>query len=164
MTRSVVTVASRDSCQRALSVMGAARIDHLPVLDRGRVVGILTAGDIHRRAPKQAMELVIAPTDNQLLSVVDVAGVMTYQPVTVNPLQPFKDALQIMFDRRIGCLPVVDRGQLLGILTKRDAIRLLIEVLQRAPRRESRSAEEKWQSDTKRKKKPLSMAEFRRKR
>lgn len=127
MTRAVITIAPSESCQRALFMMHEASINHLPVLEGKRLVGIITERDIYRRSPQQAAGSVGA-IQKKLLSVVNVGGVMTYAPVTVPPSVSVKRAVEVMLEYRVGCLPVVRNGRLIGILTTRDAIGLLAGV------------------------------------
>jgi CBS domain-containing protein len=126
MTREVITIAPTESCQKALLMMHSAGINHLPVIDRDRLVGILTERDIQRRAPEQRR-----PSEpgsrKHLLALANVGGVMTYAPATVSPRTPLRQAIHLMLERRIGSLPVVDRGRLIGIFTTRDAIGLLAD-------------------------------------
>jgi CBS domain-containing protein len=124
MTRDVITITPSESCQKALLMMQSAGINHLPVVERERLVGILTEQDIHRRAPelRRGFE---AGSRKRLLSLVNVGGVMTYAPATVSPRASLRDAIDVMLERRIGCLPVLRNGRLIGIFTTRDAIGVL---------------------------------------
>jgi CBS domain-containing protein len=124
MTRGVITITPSESCQKALLMMHAAGINHLPVVDEDRLVGILTERDILRRAPEQK-RAADAGSRRRLLAVVNVAGVMTYAPQTVDPQASLREAVGVMLHRHIGCLPVVQSGQLIGIFTTRDAISIL---------------------------------------
>ena len=124
MTKGVITITPSESCQKALVMMHSAGINHLPVLDNHRLVGILTERDILRRAPEQK-SAADAGSRRKLLSVVNVGGVMTYAPQTVAPQASLREAVGVMLHRRIGCLPVVQSGQLIGIFTTRDAISIL---------------------------------------
>lgn len=125
MTRAVITVAPSESCQKALLTMHSAGVNHLPVVDNERLVGILTERDIHRRAPEQRRRA-DAGSKKRLLAVVNVGGVMTYAPATVSPSAPLREAIGLMLERRIGCLPVVRQGRVVGIFTTRDAIGVLV--------------------------------------
>lgn len=124
MTRQVLTITPSESCQKALLMMHSAGVNHLPVVERDRLVGILTERDIHRRAPEQRPGAE-AGSRKKLLSVVNVGGVMTYAPATVSPRARLQEAIGLMLDRRVGCLPVVQRGRLVGIFTTRDAMTVL---------------------------------------
>jgi acetoin utilization protein AcuB len=124
MTREVITITPSESCQKALLMMQSAGINHLPVVERNRLVGILTERDIHRRAP-EIRRGIEAGSQKRLLSLVNVGGVMTYAPATVSPRASLRDAIAVMLQRRIGCLPVMRNGRLIGIFTTRDAIGVL---------------------------------------
>jgi CBS domain-containing protein len=124
MTREVITIAPSESCQKALLMMHSAGVNHLPVVERDRLVGILTERDIHRRAP-ELRRAVEAGSRKRLLSLVNVGGVMTYAPETVSPSSSLREAIAVMLQRRIGCLPVLRNGRLIGIFTTRDAIGIL---------------------------------------
>lgn len=105
-------------------MMHSAGVNHLPVIEQDRLVGILTERDIHRRAPEQRRGAE-AGSRKKLLSVVNVGGVMTYAPATVAPGASLREAIGLMLERRIGCLPVIRRGRLVGIFTTRDAMAVL---------------------------------------
>ncbi len=124
MTREVITIAPSESCQKALLMMHSAGVNHLPVIERDRLVGILTERDIHRRAPEQRRGAE-AGSSKKLLSVVNVGGVMTYAPATILPGTSLREAIGLMLERRVGCLPVLRRGRLVGIFTTRDAMAVL---------------------------------------
>jgi acetoin utilization protein AcuB len=124
MTREVITITPSESCQKALRTMQEAGIHHLPVVERERLVGILTERDILRRAP-EVRRAIDPGSRNRLLSLVNVGGVMTYAPATVSPRSSLREAAAVMLERRIGCLPVIRNGRLIGIFTTRDAIGIL---------------------------------------
>lgn len=145
MTREVITIAPSESCQQALTMMQAAGVKHLPVVERDRLVGILTERDIHRRAPELRRGVDVG-SRKRLLSLVNVGGVMTYAPATVPSNASLDEALELMLQRRIGCLPVMRKGQLIGIFTTRDAMSVLrasSAARERTPARASRTAERK---------------------
>jgi acetoin utilization protein AcuB len=120
MTREVITINPSDSCERALSIMRKSLIKHLPVLEGKRLVGILTERDIQRRLPR--IRVFGSTNEGKLLTLVKVGGVMTYGPVTVTPVVPLREAAAIMLKYGIGSLPVVQQGDLVGILTSKDAV------------------------------------------
>jgi acetoin utilization protein AcuB len=142
MTKRVITITPSESCQRALLMMHSAGINHLPVLDNNRLVGILTERDILRRAPEQR-SAAGAGSRRQLLAVVNVGGVMTFAPETVSPEASLREAVGVMLQRKISCLPVVQSGQLVGIFTTRDAISTLLSEEQTAEQDGAKAAEAK---------------------
>jgi CBS domain-containing protein len=140
MTREVITITPSESCQKALLMMQSAGINHLPVVERERLVGILTERDIHRRAPELRRE-VEAGSRKRFLSLVNVGGVMTYAPATVSPGVSLREAIGMMLQRRISCLPVLRHGRLIGIFTTRDAIGVLAESRSKAREEPRRSGD-----------------------
>ncbi|MBK7294995.1 MAG: CBS domain-containing protein [Holophagaceae bacterium] len=91
---------------------------HLPVVDQGRLVGILTDRDIRFATSS------LCPTPRRATDPVSVA--MSSPPLTADPLDPVEDAARIMREHKIGCLPVLDGGELVGILTGMDLLDALM--------------------------------------
>jgi len=91
---------------------------HLPVVDRGRIVGILTDRDI-RFVTSSLCQVPLSSADS-------VAQAMSHPPLTADPLDPVEDAARIMREHKIGCLPVLDGGELVGILTGMDLLDALM--------------------------------------
>ena len=125
MTTDLFTVRPDDLIDLAASLMDWRHIRHVPVEDdQGRLVGLVT----HRNL----LRLLSAGPRNENVSVRDV---MVPNPVTVSPTTPTLDAIQQMRERKIGCLPVVDADQLVGIVTSYDFLeasaRLFREYLER---------------------------------
>ena len=91
---------------------------HLPVVDGGRLVGILTDRDIR---------FVTSNLCQQPLSAGDLVSLaMSSPPLTADPLDPVEDAARIMREHKIGCLPVLDGAELVGILTGMDLLDALM--------------------------------------
>jgi CBS domain-containing protein len=106
-TIALKVVSPRDTLELAAGIMAWAEVVHVPVVDdRGRVVGVLSARDL--LSPH-------SPHDR-------VATYMTSPPVTVSPDEDLAVAAMTMAARRIGCLPVIDDGALVGILTTGDLL------------------------------------------
>ncbi|MBK8572708.1 MAG: CBS domain-containing protein [Holophagaceae bacterium] len=91
---------------------------HLPVVDQGRLVGILTDRDIRFTTSS------LSPTPRRGDDSVTLA--MSSPPLTADPLDPVEDAARIMREHKIGCLPVLDGGELVGILTGMDLLDALM--------------------------------------
>jgi CBS domain-containing protein len=104
------------------SIMRDERIRHLPVLDSaGRLVGILSQRDLFLNALVRALGHGTMARDRSFRSIV-VKEVMTDEVVTTTPETPITAAAQIMVDRKIGCLPVVEGNALVGILSESDIV------------------------------------------
>jgi len=104
------------------------KIRRLPVIDKGKLVGIVTEHDLFESTPSR-----INPMGAQqllyILSSMKVKDVMTRNPITVSPQTPFEDALRIGQEKKIGSFPVVENGKLVGIITESDIVRFLIHAL-----------------------------------
>jgi len=103
----------------ALTLMREHECRRLPVVDDGRIVGIVTERDLHRAVPR----FVDAP--------VEVSELMTTSVVTTGMEDSLREAARTMMERRIGSLPVVDaEGRVLGIITETDIFRTFVTMLQ----------------------------------
>ena len=122
MSRPVRTLERNDMLSLADSVMRDERIRHLPVLDSAsRLVGILSQRDLFLNALVRALGHGSMARDRSLRSIV-VKEVMTEDVVTTTPETPITAAAQMMVDRKIGCLPVVEGNTLVGILSESDVV------------------------------------------
>lgn len=114
MHSDVVTVASTYSIAAAQQRMFDRGVKHLPVVDDGHLVGLLTERDLLRGL----MHIRLAPTE------VQVAEVMTDALMTVDPDASIEEAIGTMASHHFGCLPVVRDGVLVGIVTATDVLQL----------------------------------------
>ena len=135
MQHDVATLDASDRLDLADDIMRLGRIRHLPILSRGRLVGILSQRDLFRAAVSSVLQ-VARPTEREWLGKIPVAAVMTPDPFTVGPETSVRTAVAVMMERKIGCLPVVDRGQLVGIVSETDCLRYLAHVLDIAEEKE----------------------------
>ena len=129
MTAGAVTAGPDDSIRDALEKMHTGRFRRIPVVDRGKVVGIITDRDI-RQALNSPMLFHERSYDDYVLNELKVGGSMTSDPLTVDPDTGIADAAQLMENRKIGGLPVVDDGVLVGIITISDLMNYLIRLLE----------------------------------
>jgi len=91
-----------------------------------KLLGIVTDRDIRLNLPSPATSLSVWEI-NYLLAQLTVASVMTESLVTVSPRQDTREAALLMLDHKIGALPVVDGGQLMGIITETDLLRAYVK-------------------------------------
>jgi len=122
MTEKVATLGQGDTLDVADGIMSMGRIRHLPVLDRGRVVGVVSQRDLFRSALGAALAFGIQ-RPQELMKSVEIRDVMSAPAVTVAPGASVRDAARTMAEKKIGCLPVVENGCLVGILTENDVLR-----------------------------------------
>jgi acetoin utilization protein AcuB len=128
MSRSVVTLTPEETLLDALSRLRSHRIRHLPVVDNSKVVGIVTDRDIKRATPS-VLSGVDQDEYDRVLATTKVAQFMTREPITVAPRTALKAAVEIFIERKVGALPVVDNGDLVGILTDIDILRVAYGLL-----------------------------------
>jgi len=122
MTENPLTAGPDMPLRQAASLMRDRKIRHLPVVEEGgRLVGILTDRDVRHAAfvPALAERLTWELRRMKSLRVRDV---MTWSVVTTHPAATLTQAGMTMFQRRIGSLPVVENGRLVGILTETDVL------------------------------------------
>jgi acetoin utilization protein AcuB len=122
-------VDENDSMKKAMDLLKERDIRHLPVLKDGeKLVGILTERDIKQASPSPATALEIREI-YYLLDKVKVRQIMTRRPYTISSTAPIEEAALIMREKKIGCLPVVDAGRVVGILTETDILDAFIEAM-----------------------------------
>jgi len=127
-----VTVTPRNAIRTAINLMREGGYRRLPVVDRGRLVGIITDRDL-RRAANSPFVVREQWYDNFILDHIEVGSCMTPNPLTIEPNVPIADAARLMRNHKIGGLPVVTDGQLVGIITETDLLDFLIELLAGEP-------------------------------
>jgi acetoin utilization protein AcuB len=126
MTISCITAPETMPVLEARQLMLEKRIRHLLVTDGPKLLGIVTDRDIRLNLPSPATSLSVWEI-NYLLARMTLASVMTKNVVTVESAREATEAAQVMLDHKIGALPVVDRGHLVGIITETDLLRAFVK-------------------------------------
>jgi CBS domain-containing membrane protein len=126
MTSDVTTLKRNEKLTIADDVMQLGRIRHLPVLDDDgeQVVGIVSQRDLFRGALAQALGYG-QHARRKILDTLLVKDVMTTEVVTTTPETPLAEAARVLMERKIGSLPVVKDGRLVGIITEGDFVALV---------------------------------------
>jgi CBS domain-containing protein len=122
MMGSPVTLKPDDTLALANDVISLGRIRHIPVVENGKLRGMLTERDLMGAAATQIFGLKQS-SKTALLKSVLIRDVMKKRVVTVAPDTPIKDAAHLLADKKIGCLPVVSEGTLVGLVTTTDILR-----------------------------------------
>ncbi len=126
MTRDVISVDPDTSIIDAHQLMRANQIRRLPIVKNGRLKGIVTRSDLRGAQPSEATTLSVWEI-NYLLANLSISEIMTKDVVTARPDDTIERAAELMHQRKIGALPVVDESQnLVGIITESDIFRILI--------------------------------------
>lgn len=118
MRSPVTTIDSGAKLQEASQLYRSLGFRHLPVMEGTKLVGVLTDRDLRWATSS------LCPEPRTLVDAVRTA--MSGPPITVDPLDPVEDAARIMRENKIGCLPVLDGSELVGILTGMDILDTLI--------------------------------------
>lgn len=129
----------------ARAAMVRHRIRRLPVVHEGRLVGIITSGDLRGASPWLSL-LSGAPRDyEKQVAGLEVGVIMRRNPIVIAPDAALEEAARVMARCRIGGLPVVSRDLLVGILTTTDALRALVKLLDEGRGAEGR--DRRWGGD-----------------
>lgn len=126
MTTDVMVVEPSTPMLEAHKRMRENKIRRMPVCDSGQVVGIITRSDVRQAQPSDATSLNVWEI-NYLLAKLQVRDIMSKDVKTLHPEDTVKSAATLMYDNRIGALPVIDNeGKLAGIITESDVFRIMI--------------------------------------
>jgi acetoin utilization protein AcuB len=124
MAKEVVTVRPETTAEEALALCRGNGIRHLPVLEGGWLVGIISDRDLRLATPA------LGDPDRALaLGRIRVADEMAKEVVTARPEDPIEEAAMEMYERKIGCLPVVGHDGLVGIVTSSDVMRAFVRLV-----------------------------------
>lgn len=122
MSKTVLTVTPETEFHRALDLMRSRRVHHLPVVDGGRVVGMVAERDL------------LLAAANFGSSEVPVGEIMSRPAVCVAETAPLKEAARVLVEKHIGSLPVLDsKGGLVGIITETDIFKIAAGMLRARP-------------------------------
>jgi acetoin utilization protein AcuB len=130
MSTDVLTINLDTNINEAFRIMKEKKVRRLPVMDRGKLVGIITLSDLNRAAPSAATSLSIHEL-NYLLARTKVKDIFpaNRKVVTVSPENYIETAAKLMLQHRISSLPVMDGEKLVGIITETDLFRALVDIL-----------------------------------
>ncbi len=123
MTREVVTLGPEASAGEALGVCREKGIRHVPIVEEGRLIGLVSDRDLRDVSPPRG-----GRDQENTLGWVRVRDIMSTDLVTIGPLDTIDHVAREIYERKIGCLPVVDGRELVGIITSQDMMRTMIEL------------------------------------
>jgi acetoin utilization protein AcuB len=128
MSHPVLTISPEMSALDAQAFMRREHIRRAPVIHDGKLVGIVTEGDLLNASPTQATLLSVWEI-NYLVSKIKVSQVMTKKVMTIAEDTPIEEAARVMIDNKIGGLPVTRDGKVVGIITETDLFKVMLEML-----------------------------------
>jgi len=131
MEEKVVTISVGDRLSTVEDIMTLGGVRHMPVVRAGRLVGVVSERDLLRASlssldPRRLER-------RAFLEAIDISQVMSAPPVVVEVDAPVEEAARIMADNRIGCLPVMQGEELLGMVTETDLLRYFADLVTRDP-------------------------------
>lgn len=121
MRTNVVTIPAEDSLWIVKEIMEFGDTRHLPVVRLGELVGVVSQRDLLRASLSNVMGL---PANEQkvFLEGVKISEVMSTPPISIDRNETVQGAARTMAQKKIGCLPVLDDGKLIGIVTETDVL------------------------------------------
>lgn len=128
MTSQVFTVSPNESIADTLALMRDKKIDRLPVLEKGKLVGFVTDGDLREVSPSPATTLSVFEL-NYLVAKTPIREVAIKKVITCDPDTRIEDAALLMREHRIGGLPVLEEGKLVGIITGYDILDAFLDIM-----------------------------------
>ena len=128
MNKNVISVPPDMLINDAQQLMKQNKTRRVPVVENGKLVGMITQTSLRDAAPSQATSLSVWEL-NYILAKMKVSDVMTRNVITVTPDTTLEDAALLGYRHGVGALPVIEDGHMVGILTETDTFRVLLEVL-----------------------------------
>jgi CBS domain-containing protein len=122
MPRKMVTISAGDTLATVQDIMTLGHVRHMPVVHAGRLVGVVSERDLLRASLSNLSDFG-SDERRAFLHVVDIKRVMSAPPIVIGPEATVEEAARVMAERKIGCLPVVDGEDLLGLITETDVLR-----------------------------------------
>lgn len=128
MSKPVITISPDMPITEAVNLFKKEHIRRAPVVKNGKLVGIVTEGNLMNASPSAATTLSIWEM-NYLLSKIKVSEVMTKNVMTVTEDTPIEQAARIMADNKVGGMPVMRDGYVVGIITETDLFKMFLELM-----------------------------------
>jgi acetoin utilization protein AcuB len=128
MTKPAITIDKQSSMQDAMNLMKTHRITHLPVMDKNRLVGVLTDRDLKKASASDATTLEMHEL-LYLLSTIKVKDIMSSNPISVPPDYTIEETAELLLTNKISGVPVVDNdGSVAGVITHTDLFKVIISL------------------------------------
>ncbi len=128
MKKDLFSITKDERMTVAKKIMKEKNIRHLPVVDGKKLIGLVTNMDIRKAEASPATSLEIREL-HYLLDKLTVGEIMTRNVIAISPDISIEEATTLLHDNKIGCLPVVEDGVLVGMITENDVMEILIEVM-----------------------------------
>lgn len=127
MSSPVTTVNGNEFIPKVIEIMKENDIRHVPVMDGDKLVGIISDRDINDYLPSKSTTLDVFEI-HYLIGKVKASKIMKKNVITAAPYTPIENAAKLLYDNKISCLPIIDDGLLVGIVTDMDVYKALISI------------------------------------
>lgn len=127
MNTSFMTIGSNEYLSKAEKMIYQSKLKHLPVVRAGKLVGIITKTDIKRMSFAESFDEAEAEIDENIFKMLKVAQVMTTKPFTLSSSATIKEVAEVLSDKEFRTIPIVDDGELVGMVSTRDLIKYFLE-------------------------------------
>jgi len=125
MEKNVLSLTPEDSISTALNILKQNKIRHIPITTKNRIlVGIVSDRDIRDAMPSS---LLSEPYESSIFQK-QLKDIMKTEVITVHPLDFVEEAAAIFYEKKIGCLPVIKHGKLVGIITESDVLYTFVQL------------------------------------
>lgn len=128
MTAQVFTVNPEESIADTMALMREKKISRMPVVEKGKLVGFVTDGDLREASPSKATTLSVFEL-NYLVAKTPIREIALKKVVFCHPDTQIEDAALLMRDHKIGGLPVVEEGKVVGIITGSDILDAFLDIM-----------------------------------
>ncbi len=132
MVKEVATLDINDELSLANDIIRLGRIRHLPVVDGLKLAGIISERDLFRSSLAQALGYGTKAT-RDLMKTMRIKDIMVTEVTTVGPESEVTEAVRLMVNRKIGCLPVVEGDRLVGLITETDILVEYLKCMEKCP-------------------------------
>jgi CBS domain-containing membrane protein len=122
MTEKVFALSPADDLATLYDLMDFRRVRHVPVIEEGEIVGLVTSTELSRCALGKVDDLPLS-AERDMLRRRRIRDIMASEPDTIEPDSPLNEAAEMLLENKIGCLPVVEGLRLVGIITEADFVR-----------------------------------------
>jgi CBS domain-containing protein len=121
MQTKIVTIGVNERLSTVEDIMTLGRVRHMPVVHGGKLLGVVSQRDL-LRASLSEIGSFGSEERRAFLHAVEIAQVMSSPPITIAPHASIREAAKLMADHKIGCLPVIEDGELAGLVTETDVL------------------------------------------
>ena len=129
MSKEFKVIGVNDTLNKAEEILFSNKFKHLPVLEKGKLVGIISKTDIKRMSFADEFGTAEFEADQEIFKMLTVGQVMISKPFTLDSSATIKDAAKILSVKEFRAIPILEKDKIVGILTTKDLIKYLITII-----------------------------------